>query len=380
MTTGANAITVDLSRSSIPFSAAATTQNQNATVAALGQLPLAGPIPSAFLGLSLAAAGNALDALSGEIHPTIESALVEQSRYVRSAVLGHLNEAIVTGATGHRLQGWGEVYGGWGTTGSTTDTASTDRTIDGFIAGADARLGPDWRAGFAIGSSQSSFDADALTSSGSSDTLDLALYAGARFASGVALRAGGAYSRNDLSTHRDVSFPGYFDSVSASYDAGTSQAFAETSYAFDFTGADSSVLRLEPFAGAAFVNVATDAFQETGESAALAGASDDFSSTLSALGLKVSGFANVPGAILRTHAYFGWQHAFGDVDPAATLAFTGGASPFVITGAPLAPDSLLLGLGIDADVSDSLRFSAAYTGEIANATENAIKGAASWRF
>jgi len=88
----------------------------------------------------------------------------------------------------------------------------------------------------------------------------------------------------------------------------------------------------------------------------------------------------VPGAVVRTHAYFGWQHAFGDVDPATMLAFAGGTSPFVTTGAPLAPDSLLLGVGVDAFVSDSLRFSAAYNGEIADANENAIKASASWRY
>jgi outer membrane autotransporter protein len=129
------------------------------------------------------------------------------------------------------------------------------------------------------------------------------------------------------------------------------------------------VLRLEPFAGAAFVRVATDAFRESGGSAALVGANDNFPSTLSGFGLKVTGFAEMPGAVLRTHAYFGWQHAFGDIDPAATLAFAAGGSPFIVAGAPLAEDSLLLGRGIDAFISDGLCLSAAYTGEIARATE-----------
>ncbi len=364
------------------FSIAAQTANQFAVATALEGLPQSGPLYEALLIQTPAGAQLAFDSLSGEFHATLESAMVEQSRYVRNAVLSRLDQAFDTDvghSTCNGFASWGELYGGWGTTGATGNTARTDRTIDGFIAGADACVDFNWRFGFAAGGSQASFD-NALGADANSENVDLALYAGGRFDSGIGLRAGIARSWNDLSTVRGVSFPGFFDTVSASYDARTSQAFAETSYALDFTAPGSGTLRLEPFAGFAFVNVATDSFQETGGAAALSGASQDFSAPLSGLGLRITGLADVPGAVLRTHAYFGWQHTFGDVDPATMLEFAGGTSPFVTTGAPLAPDSLLLGIGVEAFVSDNLRFSAAYNGEIADANENAIKASASWRY
>lgn len=47
----------------------------------------------------------------------------------------------------------------------------------------------------------------------------------------------------------------------------------------------------------------------------------------------------------------GWQHAFGDLTPTAEVALTGG-DPFVVFGAPIAEDALVVAAGIGVDVSD----------------------------
>ncbi len=301
------------------FSIAAQTANQFAVATALEGLPQSGPLYEALLIQTPAGAQLAFDSLSGEFHPTLESALVEQSRYVRNAVLSRLDQAF-DDDVGRALATAFPV----GASSTAAGAPQVRREIlprptAPSTASSQARTHaptPNWRFGFAAGASHASFENDLGADSANRENVDLALYAGGRFASGAGLRAGLAHTWNDLSTVRGVSFPGFFDTVSASYDARTSQAFVETSYALDFTAPGSGTLRLEPFAGFAFVNVATDSFQETGGAAALSGASQDFSAPLSGLGLRITGLADVPGAVLRTHAYFGWQHTFGDVDPA----------------------------------------------------------------
>ena len=75
-----------------------------------------------------------------------------------------------------------------------------------------------------------------------------------------------------------------------------------------------------------------------------------------------------------------WQHAFGDLSPAASLAFAGG-SPFTVAGAPLAEDSLLVGVGLDAVLSQSIRVGLFYSGQFASsAGDNAFKGTLAVRF
>lgn len=56
-----------------------------------------------------------------------------------------------------------------------------------------------------------------------------------------------------ISTGRSVAFPGFVDSLTAGYSAGTFQAFGEAGYRIDKVTAS-----FEPFANLAYVNLHTD--------------------------------------------------------------------------------------------------------------------------
>jgi subtilase-type serine protease len=76
-----------------------------------------------------------------------------------------------------------------------------------------------------------------------------------------------------------------------------------------------------------------------------------------------------------------WQHAFGDLTPEATLAFQVAPVPFVISGVPIARDSLLAEAGVDLAIGRSATLGVSYTGQIArNVTDHAAKGKFTWRF
>jgi outer membrane autotransporter protein len=61
----------------------------------------------------------------------------------------------------------------------------------------------------------------------------------------------------------------------------------------------------------------------------------------------------------------GWRHAYGDVTPEASLAFSG-MGDFEISGLPIARDAALLEAGLDVDLTPATTFGLTYQGQIAS--------------
>ena len=84
----------------LPFTSAAATPNQASVAAALGLSP-SNPLFQAVLAqTSVAGAQQAFNALSGEIHSSVQTTMIDDSRYIREAILGRLRQAPYCGATG----------------------------------------------------------------------------------------------------------------------------------------------------------------------------------------------------------------------------------------------------------------------------------------
>jgi uncharacterized protein with beta-barrel porin domain len=83
------------------------------------------------------------------------------------------------------------------------------------------------------------------------------------------LRAGGSATFAAIDTNRAIAFPGFSTTTRAHFGGGTGQAFGEIGYGMAFDR-----VAVEPFAGLAYVRVATASFLESGGLAALSGASD----------------------------------------------------------------------------------------------------------
>ncbi|SHO62406.1 outer membrane autotransporter barrel domain-containing protein [Pseudoxanthobacter soli DSM 19599] len=394
------ALQVDVVRSDVPFTAAAITPNQAATASRLDGLTEASAMLGPVASLNLTTVPAALDALSGEVYASAESVLMDQSAFVRNGVLGRLRQAFdAPGASGvdaaraaAPIKGvpftvWGEGYAGWGQTSGTASIASDTRSIGGFLAGFDYAPDAAWRIGISAGYSQSTFKVNARSSSGDSDNYDLAVYGGGTLAKlgpgSLALRAGAAYSWHDLSANRAVAFSGFADSLSADYQGNTAQAFAELGYGVDFGRTPIGDARVEPFAGLSYSKVSTDSFTETGGPAALSVRSGTFDDTASQLGLRASTRLPVAanGAYLDLHGMVGWQHAYNDTTPTIGAAFAGTGAAFAVSGAPIADNSLLVGAGFDAVITDNFRFGISYSGQLAsNTQDNAFQGTLSIRF
>ena len=161
------------------------------------------------------------------------------------------------------------------------------------------------------------------------------------------VRAGGAYAWHTIDTSRIVALPGFSDTPTGHYNGGTGQIFGEAGY-----GIALGKVAIEPFAGAAWVHLATDAFNERGGAAALRAAANSFEVGYSTLGVRAASL--IPlwwDIVLVLRVSAAWQHAFSDVTPTATLAFQGAGAPFVIAGVPAARDSVLSEAGLDLVIS-----------------------------
>jgi len=374
----------------------------------------------ALFALSSPALNNALDQLSGEVHASTVGVLADESLYARSAILGRLRQAsygnmasmaalklggpqtafaddggeaiesalayakspIVTKApikapvASPDVVFWAQGFGAWGRFNGDGNATSVRRDLAGFITGIDTRVGGNGRLGIAAGYTGSK---NALDGRGSSnvETAHIAGYGGWSFGA-VNLRAGGAYAFHSIDTDRTVAFVGFADRLTARYDGGTGQLFGELGYGFALGN-----LAVEPFAGAAWVRVHTDAAAERGGLAALNVASTTFETGYTTLGIRAASMIALSDSMmLIPRASLAWQHAFDSITPAATLAFqVAPTSSFVISGVPIARDALLAEAGLDLAIGRNATVGVSYTGQVSsNVQDHAAKGKFLWKF
>jgi len=392
-----NSVFLTIERSAVPFAAAGTTPNEVATGAGADELPLSSPIVGALVALDRTGAAAAFQNLSGEIYPSTQSLLQQQSAYLRNATNSRLAQAFAGADSPADVAAsklsvaplsspdpaglpnptvWAEGYGGWDHFTGNANAAALDGSAGGLLIGIDAPLGQAWRAGAAGGYANSSFEVADRSSSGSIDSYDVAIYAGARYGD-LGIRLGAGYSWNDVSANRSVAFPGFSDQLAGSYDAGTAQVYGEVGYELHLGGTT-----VEPLADLSYVNLAADGFSESGGPAALTADSANFDITYSVLGARIShGFDLGDGAALTASARIGWQHAFGDVTPATSLAFAGTATPFSVSGVPINQDAAILELGLGYSPAPDITLGLHYSGQLApNAQENSFSGTIDLKF
>ncbi|MGB3124050.1 MAG: autotransporter domain-containing protein, partial [Pseudomonas sp.] len=346
-------VALAVSRNNVSYASVAATGNQRGVAAALGSGAAVGgaAVQNALLNADAAGARAAFDSLSGEIHASTASAMLEDSRYIRDAVNERLrqpgcyreddprnslapseNRLSSEGCHGEMV-GWMRVLGTWGHMGGDSNTAKLDRNLGGFLLGTDKQVDDAWRVGVAAGYTRSDLDAKRRSSSADVDSYHLMAYT-AYQQEAFAARMGVAYSWHDIESKRDVAVGGVGQRLKADYKARSAQVFGEVGYTIE-TGS----VALEPFAGLAYVNYDSDTLKEKGGSAALRGDADQ-DVTFSTLGVRIGQTLTLGnGSKITPRGSIGWRHAFGDTKPDADLSFINGGASFSTQGVPIAKDS-----------------------------------------
>ncbi len=362
-----NDVTLSLTRNDIDFATVAETHNQIATAQGLQSLRNGNELHDAVVQLDEGTARAAFDQLSGEIHASVVTGLIEDSRHIRNTVNDRLRSALGADSTpwtaSSGLAFWGTGFGSWGSTDANGNAASLDRSTGGFIGGADAMVTDAWRLGLLAGYSHSSFNADDRASSALSDTYHVGLYAGAEWQA-LSFRSGVAYGWSDINTSRSVDFTGFADRLSASYDAGTLQAFGELGYRMEtLTG------HFEPFVNLAHVTVKTDGFRENGGAAVIASSGETTDTTFATLGVRAETDVWIGNMQMNLAGMLGWRHAFGDITPTASHAFAGSDS-FTVFGNPLAKDAAVFEAGVNVDIAPGASLAIAYQSQFGDGAQD----------
>ncbi|MCI5077945.1 autotransporter domain-containing protein [Oricola sp.] len=368
---GANSVILNSSLAVSSFCQAGMTANQCATGEGAYSLGFGDATFNALLTLANDEAPGALDQLSGEIYASAKTALLEDSRFPREAAQDRLRFALGGVGADNRGQAfgyggggfWAQGFGAWSQQHGNGNVAAIDRSIGGFILGADTLVLDDLHFGVLGGYSRSNFHVDSRASSGTADTYSLGAYAG-RTGGAFSLEGGVAYSWHSLDTSRLVGFTGFSDSLTASYSAGTLQVWGEAAYSIEV-----STARFEPFANLAFANLSTDGFTESGDAAALTASGQSTSATFTTLGFRGDKQVDL-GAVHGTlSGEIGWRHTFGNT-PTATQSFAAGGSDFGIAGVPLERDSLVLGAGFDVNLTEGASLGLTYSGQFGSSGQD----------
>lgn len=373
-----NNVFLDVNRSAVTFADVADTFNQRSVAGASEALGDGNAIHDNILFLTAQETRNAFDMLSGEIHASARGALIEDSHFVRDAASERIRSAFdgvgtaaapimaygpggpeAAPATTEKFAVWGRGFGAWGHLDGDGNAARMDRSTGGLIGGGDATVGDNWRLGLLAGYSHTSFDVDDRASSGSSDNYHLGLYAGTQRGN-LGFRSGLAYTWHRLETQRSVVFPGFADSLSADYVAGTFQAFGELGYRIE-----TSTASFEPYGNLAYVHLKTDGFSEKGGAAALSSTGESSNTTFTTLGVRANTDLQLGTVPLTARGGLGWRHAFGDVTPESALAFADG-NMFDVLGTPIAEDAAVLEVGLDVNFTRNASVGLAYQGQIAS--------------
>ncbi|WP_313209125.1 autotransporter domain-containing protein [Stenotrophomonas sp.] len=356
----ANGLRIDVARGNA-LASAAVTPNQIAVATSADGLAINQGLPKPLTQLFPAQVGAALDALSGELHAATPMALVESSRYLRDAALSRAVGVRSPGAADEAAGGgaWVQAIGGSGKLDGDANAARTDSNSNGLLVGADHVFGGGWQVGGLVGTGRTDIKQAAGRGARSEiDNTHFGAYVGNQWGA-FGLRAGLGYSRHDVDSKRQLTFAGYQDALSATYDATTRQGFIEGAYRFG--GREGG---LEPYLQFARVEVDVDGITEQGGAAALHGQVADTRTNVATAGVRFDKGLKTSWqqeSWLHVRGGVGYRRASGDRSQVADLAWTGGSS-FAVSGAAIADNAVVAELGLSAWLSPRNQLELGYNG------------------
>lgn len=390
-----NSISLEIERSQIAFATAAQSRNERNVATALDGMAASSTLALPVTLLDFAGARNAFNNLSGEIHASARTALIQNATEIRDMTINRMRAAdCLPGASTEKTanrngqpsattcdsdQGqtlWMQSYGNWSHNGHNNNAAGMSNSVGGFVLGDETSLIPNWHIGALVGYGHSGFSVAERASSGHSNNVTLGGYANTHW-NRLGLRMGATYTWDRLATRRKVLYADFIDQQRSRYNGGTVQAFADIGYRFDI-----GRVMVEPFGNAAYINQHTNGFHEIGGAAALSGHALSSNMAYATFGSRIASHVTLGKAtILTPNATIGYRHAFGTITPSIKENFLHQSADFNVSGVPLAENSAMVSLGLQAQLKDRLQLGISYTGQYsAHYSSSGLKGNIAWQF
>ncbi len=344
----ANSLLVEFGRGRL-LASAAETPNQRAVANAADTDALTSPLVQRLTALFPDQAPSALDQLSGELHPSTQAVLIENSRVLRQAVFNRQRLAPGNRSAGPQANNrgaWVQMPRQSGQLGGDSGTSRAAHSTTGLLVGFDHPLEQGTRLGVVAGSGRTDVKAGSRGKA-SVDSYQLGVHAGHTW-DAFGLYGGIAYAWHEIETKRRVSFPGIENRLSAKYASRTLQTFAEANYRFSHDFWD-----WQPYVQLANVQQRSEGYNERGGIAALRGKASKDSVNLATGGVRVNldlGKARIGPSWLSLRGGLAYTHAGGDLHPTAKAAWDGGRV-MSVSGAPLDRQSTRIELGATARLS-----------------------------
>jgi outer membrane autotransporter protein len=301
-----------------------------------------------------------LGELSGELHSAERRVALADTSVVREAALDRLGYGLTGGADATAATGgggafWMRDFASWGTADAdgTGSRATTDQA--GFLMGADFVQG-NVKYGGMFSYTNTNVDLGSLGYSKTNST-GAALYAGYRQdGAGLAFAAGGAFASTSATGERSISITGLEQTLTSTVQGTSYQIFGEVSNDL----AKAGNVQIEPFARLAYAWAHSDAFAETGGSAALSGAKQSNDLRMATLGLRgayVAGDTTLSGSAA-------WLRSAGDLSAPTTLSMAGVDTPYEVNSAALDQDAVELAAQASVDLAPDMTLAGGYSGTI----------------
>lgn len=363
-------VTQAISRNSVQFADLAQTRNQRAAAAALdslGNVDLYNRVST----LTTDQAPTAFDSLSGELHASLTTALLQDSRVVREASLQRLAGERSAGQTfDNGLNLWTQASNQQAHLEGNRNAAGLKHDLNSLVLGVDGQAG-DWTVGVLGGVSEGSLSIGRRDSSADSDGYHLGGYASRRLGP-VNLRVGASQTWYDIDTRRK-SWSNERQSLNARYDARVTQAFSEVGLPIQRGNH-----QLEPFVGLAQVQVKADGFHEKGGDSRLQGKSASNDLTLLGVGLRQRW--KPADSRFELSSSLAWQRAEGQTDARRTLAFEG-SETFTVAGVEVPRNALQATVQGRMTLAPGLSAALGYNGEWGNSGQaSALQASLDFRF
>ncbi|MFM2350618.1 MAG: hypothetical protein RIR04_1584, partial [Pseudomonadota bacterium] len=301
-----------------------------------------------------------LGELSGELHSAERRVALADTSVVREAALDRLGYGLTGGADATAATGgggafWMRDFASWGTADAdgTGSRATTDQA--GFLMGADFVQG-NVKYGGMFSYTNTNVDLGSLGYSKTNST-GAALYAGYRQdGAGLAFAAGGAFASTSATGERSISITGLEQTLTSTAQGTSYQVFGEVSNDM----AKAGNVQIEPFARLAYAWAHSDAFAETGGSAALSGAKQSNDLRMATFGLRgayVAGDTTLSGSAA-------WLRSAGDLSAPTTLSMAGVDTPYEVNSAALDEDAVELAAQASVDLAPDMTLAGGYSGMI----------------
>jgi len=364
---GGGVVTLDLKRNTIDFDAVAQTVNQQAVAPMVEALGQGNAVYDATITLTAPEARAAFDQLAGSDHASLRASLLEDSRFMRDAILSRADAAGEEG-----LMGWGRVVGAQRKVDSDVEAQGFKRDLDGFVTGLDGALNDHWRAGLAFGYTDSELRTAWATHQADSYQLGGGMLGNY---GRVTVQVGGVYAWHSIESRRRVTFGGLDERLSDKYGARSFQGFGEVALRARVGSID-----FQPFAGLAHVALFDADVNETGGAAALHGGEDGADASYGTLGARARVGWDLGGSRLSLDGAVAVRRTFDAQAPLVDMAFATG-SAFRVGGVPLDRTEATLDLGLRLDLSPRVQLGVSYGGVYSDrSTDQGGRAELIWRF